>query len=204
MADQREAEGILGLHPGEPGRGVEDGGQAVAHGQLAGLGRHAPGDRLELIAAGQVVLDDHEELLELDGNLDHRRQDDDEGPVLLARGDPRVQGLDDLGRSQEPVEVAEHQDRGALGRGHRPQRSDRRQRVGGAGDDASGFGPAGEGQAAVDVPGGQRPALVAAEAGDLGDRVVVLVRAHIEAAEGGADVLRQTLGERHGRSPWLA
>ena len=57
----------------------------------------------------------------------------------------------------------------------------------------------GEGQAAVDVPGGQGPAVAAAEAGDLGDGVVVLGGADVDAAEGGADVLGQALGERHGR-----
>ena len=45
----------------------------------------------------------------------------------------RVEGLDDLGGAEEPVEVAEHQERGAVGRGQRAQRADRGQRVGGAG-----------------------------------------------------------------------
>ena len=176
VAHQRQAEGVLGLDPGQAGRRVEHGGQAVALGQLARLGGDAAGDRLELVAAGQVVLDDDELLLQLDGDLHDRGQDDDEGPVLLAGGDPGVEGLDDLGRAEEPVEVAEHQDGGAVGRGQggqasgsRPAGRRRRRR-------RRSVGSAGEGQAAVDVPGGQGPALVAAEAGDLGDGVVVLVR----------------------------
>ena len=60
-----------------------------------------------------------------------------------------------------------------------------------------------EAQAAVDVPGGQVPALVAAEPRDLGDGVVVLERLDPEAREGGAHVLRQTLGERHEEAPFL-
>ena len=156
------------------------------------------GDRPELVAAGQVVLDDDEVLLQLDGDLDHRGQDDDEGAGLLAGGEPGVEGLDDLGGAEEAVEVAEHQDGGAVGRGQGGQRADRGQRVGGAGDGAGPVGLAGDGQAAVDVPGGQGPALVAAEAGDLGDGVVVLVGADPEAGEAGADVLGQALGERHG------
>ena len=60
VPDQREAEGVLGLDAGQPGRRVEHGGQAVALGQLAGLGGDAAGDPLELVAAGQVVLDDDE------------------------------------------------------------------------------------------------------------------------------------------------
>ena len=53
-------------------------------------------------------------------------EDDDEGPGRLAGGDGRVEGLDDLDVVQEPVEVAEHQDRRAVGGGHRPQRPDGR------------------------------------------------------------------------------
>ena len=49
-------------------------------------------------------------------------------------------------------------------------------------------GLAGQGKPAVDVPGGQGPALAAAEAGDLGDRVVVLERLDVDAGEAGADV----------------
>jgi hypothetical protein len=48
------------------------------------------------------MLDDHEELLELDGDLDDRRQDDDEGSVLLAGGDTGVEGLDHLGLGCSP------------------------------------------------------------------------------------------------------
>ena len=110
------------------------------------------------------------QLLQLDRDLDDRGQDDDEGPVLLAGGDPGVQGLDDLGRAEEAVEVAEHQDGGALGRGQGGQGAEGGQRVGGAGGDGGPALAAGDGQAAVDVPGGQGPALVAAEAGDLGER----------------------------------
>jgi hypothetical protein len=72
----------------------------------------------------------------------------------------------------------------------------RGQRVGGAGD--RGGAGASDLQAAVDVPGGQRPAVVATECRDLGDRVVVLEAPDPEAAEGGADVLPQALRERHG------
>ena len=87
-----------------PGRRIEHGRQPVALGQLAGLGGDAAGDPLELVAAGQVVLDDDELPLQLDGDLHHGRQDDDEGPTGLAGGDRRVEGLDDLDVVQEPVE----------------------------------------------------------------------------------------------------
>ena len=186
VPDQTEREGVLGLHSSQPGRRVEHGGQAVALGQLAGLGGHAAGDPLELVAAGQVVLDDDEGPLQLDRDLHDGRQDDDEGPGRLAGRDGRVQGLDDLDVVQELVEVAEHEDRRAVGIRHGPQRPDGRQRVAGADGGARVGAPAVQVQAAVDVPGGQVPALLAAEAGDLGDRVVVLERLDPQAGEGGA------------------
>ena len=111
VPDQREAERVLGLDAGQPGRRVEHGRQAVALGQLAGLGGDAAGDPLELVAAGQVVLDDDELPLQLDGDLHDGREDDDEGPAGLAGGDGRVEGLDDLDVVQELVEVAQDEDR---------------------------------------------------------------------------------------------
>jgi hypothetical protein len=144
------------------------------------------------------VLEHREVPLQLDGDLEHRGQDDDEGPGLLAGCDPRVEGLDDLDRAQEAVKVAEHQEGGAIRRDQGVERPEGRQGVGGPGRDAGSGGVAGDGQAVVDVPGGQGPALAAAEAGDLGEGVVGLVGADPEASEAGADVLRQTLGERHG------
>ena len=50
VADQRQREGVLGLHPGQPGGGVEHGVQAVPLGQLARLGGDAAGDGRELVA----------------------------------------------------------------------------------------------------------------------------------------------------------
>ena len=185
VADQRQAEGVLGLQPRQPRRRVEHGGQAVALGQLARLGGDAAGDRLELVAAGQVVLDDDEELLQLDGDLDDRGEDDDEGAVALAGLELGVEGLGDLGRSRgsggscgAPGSRCRRAWPGPAASGRRP--AGRRRRG------ARPVGAAGDVQAAVDVPGGQGPALVAAQAGDLGDGVVVLVGADVDAGERGA------------------
>jgi hypothetical protein len=101
------------------------------------------------------------------------------------------------GGAEVAVEVAEHQQGGAVGRGQGRQGADRGQRVGGPGRGGRAVGAAGGGQAAVDVPGGQAPALPATEPGDLRDRVVVLERLDVDAAERGADQLLQTLRERH-------
>ena len=94
--------------------------------------------------------------------------------------------------------LTQHQQRRAVGRGQGVQRPDGGQRVGGVGE-AAGLGRlAGQAQAPVDVPGGQGPAVGAAEAGDLGQGVLVLEGLDPEAGEAGADVLREALGERHG------
>jgi hypothetical protein len=139
------------------------------------------------------VLQDDELTLQLDRDLDDRGEDDDERPVPLAGADPGVERLDDLDGVQEPVEVPEHQDRRAVG-GRRPaEGAERRERVGG-GAGRPFVARAGPAQPAVDVPDRQAPALPAAEAGDLDDRVVVLEGLDVDAAERGAHQLLQTLG----------
>ena len=176
MADQREREGVLGLDPGQARPAASSTAvEAVALGQLARLGGDPAGDRLELVAAGQVVLDDDELLLQLDGDLHDRREDDDEGSVASCRRRCREsRAWTTSVRAEEAVEVAQHEQRRAVGRGQRRRapgwrRAGRRAR----GPSVASRGP-GVSQAAVDVPGGQGPALLAAEAGDLGDRVVML------------------------------
>ena len=94
----------------------------------------------QLITTGEVVLHDDELPFKLDRDLDDRRQDHDEGAVLLAPADRRVEGLDDLGRAEEPVEVPEHQDRRPVGRGQGVQGLDRREWVGGGGRQRLGLG----------------------------------------------------------------
>jgi len=201
VADQGEAQGVLGLHAGHPPRRVEDGLQAVPLGQLARLGRQRAGDGLDLVAAGQVVVDQDELLFQLDGDLYQRRQDDDDGSGGLPGVDLGVEGLDDLHGVQESVEVLEHEEGGALGGGQGAERADRGQRVGRLhGRGRVGRRP-GQGQSPVDVPGGQGPALVAAEPGDLPDGVLVLEGVDVDAAEGGAHEFPQALGERHGLPP---
>src|SRR5262245_37398553 len=77
--------------------------------RLCARGGKRPGNLLELIAASQIVLDDDELTIELNRDLNHRRQDDDEGPVLLSHRDRRVQRLHDLGATKEAVEVPQDQ-----------------------------------------------------------------------------------------------
>ncbi len=97
VPNQTETVRPFGLEPGQSAGGVEHGVQLVAFGQFAVLGGDATGDLFKLLAAGKVMLDNDEELLQLDGHLHERRQDDDERAVLLAEGNLPDEGLDDLG-----------------------------------------------------------------------------------------------------------
>jgi hypothetical protein len=68
VADQAQTERALNFVARQAGGGVQHGLQAVAFRQIAAFGSDAPGDLLDLLAAGQVVLDDHEELLQFRGD----------------------------------------------------------------------------------------------------------------------------------------
>jgi MFS family permease len=157
-------------------RRIEDGTQVISLGQIAGLGGDAAGDGLQLVPSGEIMLQDHELPLQFDRDLDNRRQNHHEGPVLLALADGGVEGLDDLGRTQELVEVPQHQDRRPIGRCQGVRRLDGRQRVV-CGRHGTGLGGlAVQGDAPVDVPACHRPVVPMAETGDLGDGIIVLVR----------------------------
>ena len=96
MTDEAQAESAFDLIAGQPGGSVQYGLQVVAFGQFALLRGNAACDLFDLLVVGQVMLDDHEELLQLYWHLDKRRQDHDEGPRLLATADLLSKSLDDL------------------------------------------------------------------------------------------------------------
>ena len=158
----------------------------------------AAGDRLELVAAGQVVLDDDELLLQLDGDLDDRRQDDDEGAGLLAGGDLGVEGLDDLGASPgtggscaAPAAPCRRAWPGRSATGSRPagRRRRRRRRLGGWPARAR---PRSMSQVARDQP------LVAAEPAISASASSCSKRLDPEAGEAARTYSDEALGERHG------
>ena len=111
-------------------RHVNYGIKRVTVWQLARLRGNAPGDRGNLVAAGQFMVDHHELFLQLDRDLHHWRQDEDERAGLLARRELGVERLHDLGAIHKPVGISQHQDRCAIGRGQWAQRLDRRERIG--------------------------------------------------------------------------
>src|SRR4051794_32868611 len=81
------------------------------------------------------------------------------------------------------------------------ERPDRGERVGGTGDGPRPGRLAGQALAPADVPGGEVPAVLAAEPGNLHQGVVGLEGPDPDPGEAGADVLREALGERHGSPP---
>ena len=85
-------------------------------GQLAFFRGNAASNLLNLLPTGKLMLDDGEELLQFDWNRHHRRQDHDEGAVLLADRNLPGQGLDDFGALQEAVKVGQNQDCRAIRR----------------------------------------------------------------------------------------
>ena len=203
MPDKRQPEGVLGLvrgsaRPPRRARRPEPSPSGSSPGSVATLA----GDRLDLVRAGQVVVDDDELPLQLDGELDDGGEDDDEGPVTPAGDDPGVECLDDLGRAEEPVEVAEHEQGRAVGRG---QGGSRR------GSRPGGRSPGVAWRSRQNGRPPERPRSTsqvardqfscAAEGGrSRRPRHRARSRVDVNAAERGAHQLAQALGERHG---WL-
>ncbi len=124
-------------------------------GQFAGLGGDRAGDLLDLLTARQIVLDDDELAFQLARDLEDRREDHEDRPVLLAGGDGRIERLNDLDAAQEPVEVPQDEQRRAVWRGQRADCLDRGQWVGGADGRVRALVASGDRQPAIDVPGGQ-------------------------------------------------
>ena len=196
MPHDAQAVRTLGLVAGQAGGRIEHGVQVLALRQVAVFGGDAAGNLLKLVAAGQIVVEHDEVLLEFGWDLHDRRQDDDERAVGLAGADLLGQGLDDLRRIQEAMEVGQHENRRAILRRQGVDRADGGQRIAAAG--IGGVVLAGNLQAGGDVPDGQPPVLVAAELGNLGQGIVMLVGLNPEAGETGGNVFGQTLSECHG------
>ena len=107
MPHDAQAIGTLGLIAGQAGGGIEHHVHVVALRQIAVFGGDATGNLLQLVAAGQVVVEHDEVLFEFGGDLHDGRQDDDERAIGLAGADLLGQGLDDLRRIQEAMEVGQ-------------------------------------------------------------------------------------------------
>ena len=105
--------------------------------------------------ARQIVLDHEELAIEVDWDLDHRRQHDDKRPVLLAGRDRRVERLHDLEAAEETVEVAKDQQGRTFLSGQCSQCLERGQRIRSADRGGSLLILSGDRQSAIDVLGGQ-------------------------------------------------
>ena len=67
VPDDRQAEGIFRLVPGQPRGGIEDPPQGLAVRQVPVPGGDAPGDLFQLVPPGEVVFDDDEVVFQFDG-----------------------------------------------------------------------------------------------------------------------------------------
>jgi hypothetical protein len=198
---QGQREAAFRLVASQARRRVQQPLQVVALRKVLGIARgQLAGDALQLGAVGQGVLDHHEQLLQLDGDLHHRRQHHQERAPLLARGQLDEGGLHHLRRVQEPVKVVQEEQGRAVGLalGEGGQGAEGGQRVAGGGlRGRTVAGRAGQAQAVGHVPGGRLPTLVVGEAQDFALGLVGLGRLDPEAAEGRLDVVGQLLGQRH-------
>ena len=138
-------------------------------GQLAG-------NAFELLAIGQGVVHDDEQLLQLDRDLYDRGENYHEGALLLAGDKLSVDGLNHFRIVEEPVKVVEQQQGRAVALGERRQGAERGQRIAGATLGMGTIVVAGQAQAAGNVPDGELPAALTGVQGDLTFGLVGLER----------------------------
>ena len=105
--------------------------------------------------------------------------------------------LDDFGTAGETMEVAQDQDRRAVGAGQRVDGTDGGQRITTGRVDFTVL--AGDLQTLLDVPDGEPPIFVTAHLGDFRDGVVVLVGLDPEAGETCRNIFVKLLREGHER-----
>ena len=123
-----KGESVLRFRPGQAARRFDDSIQCFA--ALCADAVVEPfGDRAEFLGGRQVMVDDEERPLEFDRQLQHRRQDDEDDAFAFAARKLPLDRLDDVDPLQEPMEVPQHDDRGAVGLGQRRRGADRRQRI---------------------------------------------------------------------------
>ena len=154
--------------------------------QLAIVGGNPRGDVVQLFPRRQRVFKHYKLFFKFGGDLHDRRQDDDERPVLFALADLLGEGLDEFGRLQEPVEVRQDQQRGAVPRRQRTERTNGRQRI--LASTVVRSCAARQRQTPLDIPHSQPPVLVFAQFGNFGNCIVVFVRLDPKASETGLDI----------------
>lgn len=139
-----------------------------------------------MFAIGKFVFNDHKRLLNLDRDLYHRRQNNDDRSVLLTRLNLPSQSLNDLCGLGKPMKVLQHQDRRSFGRCQSVERANRGQRITAV---RSCVVIARNAQPCLDVPGRQPPALFTTDRGDLGQPIVRFERLDPQGGETGPGIL---------------
>ena len=166
----------------EAGGRVQHALEVFSLGQVIGaVAEKLAGDVLELRPVRQIMLDHDHQLLDLGRDLDDRRQDDHERPLLLSSDQGVVDGLNDFRVLEEAVVVVQEQEPGALlvlalflppgpilflldgqgGPGAHRRQGVAATAVGGR------LAGAGEAQAVGDVPGGHAPVALPGGGEDL-------------------------------------
>lgn len=198
VAGERQGERALGFVTSETSGRIENTRELNALRQVIGMiaGQFA-GDAFELLAIGQRMLDDNEQLFELNGDLCRRRQDHDERTLVLAGDELGEHVLHDFRAGQKPVEIVQDQDRSPFFIGQRRQRPKGRERIARARLGVA-RGGAGEAQAICDIPDGNLPLFLTGVLYDFPLGFVRFARLNPDTGEGGIDVTCKLISQFHG------
>jgi hypothetical protein len=196
---QGQGEGSLGLVAGQSGRHIEDPLEGFSLRQVVRrIAGQLASDSFQLLAIGQGVFEDDEELLQLDRDLHQGRQHHQEGALLLA-GDQLVEHrLHHFRIGQVAMELMEQQQRRAVVFGQGRQGTQSGQGIAGFG--ASGAARAGQAQAVGDVPDSKLPALLPGMLDDFAFGFVGFLRMNPQAGASGMDGVGQLFGQLHQQS----
>ena len=201
MTGEGESERSLAFVPGQAHRRIEHTLQGISLWQIVWpVAGQFTSDPQELVAIGQGVFDDDEELFQFDGDLDDRGQHHDEGSLLLAGDELCEGGLDHFGIAEEPVKIVQEEDGGPVvirqsGKGTQSGKRIAGTRLGGLG-----VGISGQTESGGNVPHGDFPFLAVGVLDDFAFGLVGFVRLHPEPGERGMDVIGDLIGQFHGFS----
>ena len=117
MAHERQTKRSFSLVARQPRGGFQHLREFIVTRQFPCLRGDSTGNLGKLFVAGTRVLQDYELLFQLGGKLHDGRQYHDKRASLLAQADLPGYGLNDFGRTQKPMKVHEHQERGTFGGG---------------------------------------------------------------------------------------
>jgi len=107
MADKGEGEGPLGLLPCQSAGCGKESFQVFSLREVLSFGHDLAGNLSEFLAIREIMFEDHELAFQFRWDLDHGGHDQPEAAELFSLLNPLEEGLDDLDRLEEAVEVEE-------------------------------------------------------------------------------------------------